>query len=265
MAQPTIVQSLTTNPFPTAAGSTGTTLSVTATFGPSGVSASASNVVFLFVNAFAGAGTSLSITGPSGWTIAGTHTLTATSNGIFPTVFAVFWRTGFTGSTQAVTINVGPSNTSVAASAGMMESAGASTTAPIDPNSGFLVSDGTITATGTATGPNLAPSLANTLAVAAFFSNDDFSGFLGARSGWTEQGHGSGASAGLPTLETQTYNSIPVVGTNLQTSVTIANVDSSPVTWNAYELFISPPVSGGNAIPPNYEGGMTRFTGGMSA
>jgi hypothetical protein len=65
-------------------------------------------------------------------------------------------------------------------------------------------------------------------------------------------------------MEIQVYNSLPVVGTNLPTSVTIDNVDNSPVSWNAYELFIAPP-SSGIIAPLRYEGGMNVYAGGMSA
>lgn len=244
--------------------STGTTQSTTATFGPSGGTPLTSNICLLFACGYCYQGASISLGTPSGWTLAGSHTISATSNNFYPTIASLYWRTGFTATTQAIVATVGASGVYRSLSATMLELSGASTTAPIDPNSGFLATDGSYTATGTATGPNLAASIANTLGLAFFFCNDDYDGLIGARSGWTEIGY-SQAIGSSPAMEIQSYGTTPTVGTNVQTSVTIANVDASPVTFNAFEVFISPPAAGG--IPPSSPdvyGGFEILNGGVT-
>lgn len=227
-----LVQSTADNLFPQASG-TGTSGTVTPTLP---VSATTTNVVFMdiYVSGFSATPT---LTTPGGWTLYASRTGAIPGFGNF--VHSIYWRTGFTSASQAVAITVSPSASWWAVSA-MAEYSGASTTAPIDANSGFM-SNTNYTTTGTINGANLAPSQANCALMAFFATGDDFIAIQGATTGWTERGHNGSTSGTFASMDILTYNSVPVVGTPVQSIATIINVDWATPTLTGFELFIAPP------------------------
>jgi hypothetical protein len=260
MAQPTVLQCAGIQGVATAQTSSGTTLSVATTFGPSGggqseqygsdTNASASSVIILAACGFTYGGTTYAITDPTGWTPIWKHSVTG-SDGFNVGWVALYWTTGFTSNTQTITATVGPTNSYCNINGSMIEIGGASTTAPVDPNSGARA-DQNYTTTGFLNGPNLAASVANSLLLSFFSANDDYTAIGGSGnvpSGWTELFDSSSVGSNA-NLEAQRYNSIPTVGTAVQSSIGIGYVDYSPVTLSSYELFILPPSVAGQ-IPYN--------------
>jgi hypothetical protein len=235
-------------------GTSSTTNGLTLT--PTCPTPSASSVMVLVVHNDAGDLSSVSIPTPSGWT-AGPTKSTSTND----IITALFWRTGFTATSQAVTLNA--TGGQYYGWASLTEWSNVNTASPFNVTATLQTSE--TSAPVVISGAPVTPTITGGL-VASFwgFNQPETAGNETAQSGWTQIVYsgtdGSNYAAGYVSYD----NTLSTNGTLVTPSLNISGIGFSGVVFECLTVCFSPS-SSSIALPPNYDGGMARYAGGMAA
>jgi hypothetical protein len=199
---------------------------------------SASNVMILAVENDAGGLTGYSVVTPSGWNVGPSFTDTT-----YDQCFALFWTTGFTGTSVSVTLDATTGGSTYYGWAQLSEWSGVNTTSPFNVTNSLSYSGDTSGPT-TITGASVTPTITGTLIVSFWgFNQFESTGDCGI-TGFTEVGtqgsDGSTYAAGFIGYD----NTLSTSGTAVTPVLTVNGLAFPGVTFCSITIAFAMPGSG---------------------